>query len=128
MFFLLASTFFTLCGGVRNETVDKVAGWFGLVTAATAYWLAAAELFNDIIGEGKREIIPLGHFQFMENPAGRGGVHATGRIQPVDEDYHLGILRKSRMFLRHSMLGNAADVSHDLAERVRDVETGETQQ
>jgi succinate-acetate transporter protein len=65
LFFCLASTLFLLAGGVRNETVDKIGGWFGMMTSAVAYWLAAAELFNDIHGEGKREIIPLGHFAGM---------------------------------------------------------------
>lgn len=63
LFGMLASTLFLLSGGVRNESVDKVAGCFGLITAAIAYWLAAAELINEILGEGT-EIIPLGHFNF----------------------------------------------------------------
>ncbi|CAB9504294.1 Succinate-acetate/proton symporter SatP [Seminavis robusta] len=64
LFFMLASTCYLLSAGVRNETVDKVAGYFGLVTAAIAYWLAAAELINEILGEGT-EIIPLGRFNFQ---------------------------------------------------------------
>ncbi|KAL3909897.1 MAG: hypothetical protein SGILL_007907 [Bacillariaceae sp.] len=63
LFFLLATTLFLLSGGVYNETVDKVGGWFGIATAAVAYWLAAAELMNEIHGEGKREIIPVGKFE-----------------------------------------------------------------
>lgn len=51
LFFLLASTFFLL-----------TAGWIGMATAATAYWLGAAELINDVIGKGQI-IIPLGSFQ-----------------------------------------------------------------
>jgi succinate-acetate transporter protein len=62
LFGLLVATFFLLMAGVRHETVDKVAGYFGLATAAVAYWLASAELINDIVGEGK-EIIPLGHWR-----------------------------------------------------------------
>jgi succinate-acetate transporter protein len=62
LFFLLSTTLFLLCGGVRNETIDKIGGWFGLATSAVAYWLAAAELFNEIHGGGKKEIIPLGKF------------------------------------------------------------------
>ena len=63
LFILLATTLFLLSGGVYNETVDKVGGWFGLATSAVAYWLAAAELMNEIHGEGKREIVPLGKFE-----------------------------------------------------------------
>lgn len=64
LFGMLASTLFLLSAGVRNETVDKVAGYFGLGTAFIAYWLAAAELINEILGEGT-EIIPLGRFNFQ---------------------------------------------------------------
>jgi succinate-acetate transporter protein len=62
LFFLLATTLFLLSGGVWNETVDKIGGWCGLATSAVAYWIAAAELMNEIHGEGKHEIIPLGKF------------------------------------------------------------------
>jgi succinate-acetate transporter protein len=63
LFMMLASTLFLLSAGVQNGTVDKVGGWFGLVTAAIALYLAGVVLINEIIGEG-REIIPLGHFNF----------------------------------------------------------------
>ena len=76
LFFLLASTFFLLAGGVVNATVDKVAGWFGIITAATAYWLGAAEIVNDIIGGGK-SIIPLGSFSQSYS----GATHVSGKIQ-----------------------------------------------
>ena len=62
LFFLLASTFFLLAGGVENETVDKAAGWLGMATTGTVYWLGAAELINDVIGGGN-DIIPLGRFR-----------------------------------------------------------------
>lgn len=62
LFGLLTATFFLLMAGVRHETVDKVGGYFGLATAAVAFWLASAELINDIVGEGE-EIIPLGHWK-----------------------------------------------------------------
>ena len=61
---MLASTLYLLAAGVDYGTVDKIGGYFGLVTAAIAYWLAAAELVNDILGEGE-ELIPLGHFDFV---------------------------------------------------------------
>lgn len=63
LFFFLAITLFLLSAGVKDETVDKVGGWAGIITATIAYWLAAVELINDILGEG-REIIPLGRFHF----------------------------------------------------------------
>ena len=34
LFFLLASTLFLLSGGVYNETVDKIGGYFGIATSA----------------------------------------------------------------------------------------------
>lgn len=77
LFFLLTSTFFLLAGGVEDDTVDKVAGWFGMATAATAYWLGAAEIINDIIGEG-HDVIPLGSFQ---RSMLSGGAHVAGNLQ-----------------------------------------------
>jgi hypothetical protein len=60
--------------------IDQIGGWFGFATSAVAYWLAAAEMFNDIIGEGKQEIIPPGPFKWNQYGA-HGGMHAPGRIQ-----------------------------------------------
>jgi hypothetical protein len=80
LFGSLTVTVFLLVGGVRNETVDQVAGYSGLITAALAYWLAFAELMNDIHGEGKKEIIPLGHFK--PGVFQHGGMQVQGRIQP----------------------------------------------
>jgi len=80
LFFLLGTTCILLSFGVQNETVDKVGGYFGIITSANAFWLAYAELVNDVIGEGKKEIIPLGHWhhnQFKES----GGAHVPGRIR-----------------------------------------------
>jgi hypothetical protein len=57
LLFLLMMTFFLLAVGVEYETVDRVAGWFGMATAATAYWLASVELINDVLGGGE-DIIP----------------------------------------------------------------------
>ena len=96
LFFLLTVTFFLLTGGVRNETVDKIGGWFGFVTAAVAYWLAAAELINDIHGEGKREIIPLG--TYSRESALHGAFQAPGRIQPAP---HRNIFASTRNLLSH---------------------------
>lgn len=79
LFFLLLVTLILLGFGVVNETVDRVGGVAGMVTSFFAYWLAAAELINDIHGEGKREIIPLGHFQ-SNDFHGHGSFHAPGQI------------------------------------------------
>lgn len=79
LFFLLSTTLFLLGGGVEHELVDKVGGWFGIVTSAVAYWLAGVELFNDIHGQGK-EVIPVGHFHSNLFRA-HGGFQAPGRIQ-----------------------------------------------
>lgn len=79
LFFLLGTTCLLLSFGVHNETVDRVGGYFGLATSLNAFWLAFAELVNDVIGEGKEELIPLGHWktnQFKKS----GGAHVPGRI------------------------------------------------
>jgi len=81
LMFLLMMTFFLLAVGVENETVDKVGGWFGMATAATAYWLASAELLNDILGGGE-DIIPLGHWKANQFRFA-GAIHAPGRIHGV---------------------------------------------
>lgn len=94
LFFLLASTLFLLSGGVENELVDKVAGWFGMATSAVAYWLAGVELFNDIHGQGK-EIIPLGNFSSNHFSA-HGGFQAPGHIQPARISDHYGLFGSVR--------------------------------
>jgi uncharacterized protein len=85
LFFLLSSTLFLLCGGVRNETVDRIGGWFGLATSAVAYWLAAAELVNDIVGEGSREIIPLGKFRPLPRICSRQIHHDSSVVAVVEQ-------------------------------------------
>ena len=79
LFFLLGTTCMLLSFGVRHELCDEVGGWFGIATAANAFWLAFVELVNDVIGEGK-EVIPLGHWKWNKFK-GWGGAHAPGRIQ-----------------------------------------------
>jgi hypothetical protein len=108
LFFLLVTTLFLLGCGVKNETVDIVAGWFGMATSACAYWLAAAELFNDIFGEGTKEIIPLGHFKWNEFH-GHGAFQAPGRIQAAHH-HHRSV--RSMLSLK-SLRGLATTASHE---------------
>ena len=78
LFGLLVATVFLLSFGVRNPNVDKLGGYFGIATSAVAFWLAFAELVNDVLGEGKH-IIPLGqwhHNKFKDS----GALHVPGRI------------------------------------------------
>jgi len=79
LFFLLLVTFILLAIGVFNEAVDKAAGWFGILTSANAFWLAFAELVNDVMREGPDEIIPLGHWKKNQHKQS-GGLHVPGRI------------------------------------------------
>jgi succinate-acetate transporter protein len=80
LFGLLATTFYVLAAGVRNETIDQVGGYIGLLTAATAFWLASVEIINDIVGEGK-EIVPLGLWSSTNHQeVSTGVIHAPGRI------------------------------------------------
>jgi len=88
LFFLLGTTCMLLSFGTRNETVDKVGGWFGLATAMNAFLLAFAELVNDVYGEGGKEIIPVGHWKSNAHPAS-GGVHLPGRIMASSPSLYL---------------------------------------
>mmetsp|Transcript_1200 Transcript_1200/g.3365 ORF Transcript_1200/g.3365 Transcript_1200/m.3365 type:complete len:252 (-) Transcript_1200:185-940(-) len=63
LFFLLGTTCMLLSFGVRNKNVDMVGGYFGIATSVNAFWLAYAELVNDVLGGG-RQIIPLGKWNF----------------------------------------------------------------
>lgn len=115
LFFLLATTLYLLCAGVRNEVIDTIGGWFGVATAATAYWLAAAELINDILGEGKREIIPLGHFSWNQQHVSHGGMQAQGRIQPEHFQSSRGFLASARNLFVHKNQ-SVGDISSPLGE------------
>ena len=52
LFFLLAAADWT-----GNDTVHKVAGWEGILTAALAIYTATAQIWNDVFG---RVVLPLG--------------------------------------------------------------------
>ena len=78
LFFLLGCTCMLLSFGVHNEDIDVVGGYFGVVTSINAFWLAYAELVNDVLGEGK-EVIPLGHWPWNPHKES-GGAHVPGRI------------------------------------------------
>jgi hypothetical protein len=112
LFFLLGCTCMLLSFGVEHKDVDIVGGYFGLVTAANAFWLAYAELVNDVIGEGK-EIIPLGHWssnQYKES----GGAHAPGRIQGTRPSVLLGRNKKTVPVLESSSARENRDVEEGL--------------
>ena len=44
-----------------------VAGWFGVITALTAFYIAFAELFNDTL---KKNVLPLGELSFLTKSLG----------------------------------------------------------
>lgn len=79
LLFLLMMTFFLLAAGVENETVDIVGGYFGMLTAATAYWLASAELVNDVV---RKDLIPLGQWKNVWKS------HSAVMVQPEQESGH----------------------------------------
>lgn len=66
LFLLLSCTFFLLAGGVGVGThlsvhanSAKAGGYFGVATAAVAWYIAFAELVNEVF---RRKILPLGVF------------------------------------------------------------------
>ena len=131
MFFLLATTFFLLAGGVNNESVDTAAGWIGMATAATAYWLASVELVNDIIGKG-HEVIPLGRFRLSYS----GATHVAGRIQSEGhrqalKDTKMGYLRRASINQLSPTLTTGSHYPKEDDERLRldleDIESSRSQ-
>jgi succinate-acetate transporter protein len=91
LFLLLFMTFILLAIGVSNEVVDQIGGYVGILTSANAFWLAFAELVNDVVGEGTVEIIPLGHWETNKFKKA-GGAHVPGLIhgssRPQDVSQH----------------------------------------
>lgn len=85
LFFLLMSLFFLLAGGTVNKTCDRVAGYVGFVTAFNAFWLATAEIINEVIGKGK-VIIPLGQFSGIKLA---GGIHTPSHNHGITENAEL---------------------------------------
>jgi len=63
VFFLLAITFFLLgignSGG--NEGLVEAGGWFGLATAAAAWYASFAAVVNSTFGKTVLPVFPLGH-------------------------------------------------------------------
>jgi len=57
VFATLTILFFLLAGGEHNETVMKVAGWEGILCAASALYASAAQVINESWG---RYVVPLG--------------------------------------------------------------------
>ncbi len=53
----LTILFFLLAWGEHNETVMKVAGWEGILCAASALYASAAMVINESWG---RYVVPLG--------------------------------------------------------------------
>jgi hypothetical protein len=88
LMWLLMMTFFLLAAGVKHETVDIVGGWFGMLTAATAYWLASAELLNASFG---RDVVPLGKWKLFaaaEEPFKLEPrlTRSVSKVQPVETE------------------------------------------
>ncbi|KAA6424429.1 hypothetical protein WJX79_007310 [Trebouxia sp. C0005] len=59
LFLSLAITFFLLAAGVTHTRANKAGGYFGVWTAAVAWYIAFAELLNEVWFRG-RVVIPLG--------------------------------------------------------------------
>ena len=56
VFVPLTITFFLLAAGEYSHGCKVTGGWFGLITAATAWYCSAAILINEAFG---REVLPL---------------------------------------------------------------------
>ncbi|KAL4449387.1 hypothetical protein ABPG77_007031 [Micractinium sp. CCAP 211/92] len=56
VFFMIGMMFFLLSAGTTRKDVGKAAGWWGIFTAAFAFYIGLAILFEDMWG---REVLPL---------------------------------------------------------------------
>jgi len=63
LFFFLTITFMLLAAGVTHPKSNKAGGWFGVITAAIAFYIAFAELTNDTL---KKDIVPLGAMTWVQ--------------------------------------------------------------
>jgi len=83
LFFSLSVTFFLLAGGVNHPRVNKAGGYLGIWTAGVAWYIAFAELLNEVWFRG-RVVIPLGamtwpnkkHSQHEEKTASQRSMNA----------------------------------------------------
>lgn len=57
LFFTLSVLFFMLAGGVVTPVWSKIGGWWGLVVAGIAFYIAAADIINEEFG---MTVLPLG--------------------------------------------------------------------
>ncbi|KAL4419599.1 hypothetical protein ABPG77_001653 [Micractinium sp. CCAP 211/92] len=57
LFFTLAVLFWLLAAGVESTFWEKFAGWWGLVVAGIAWYIACADMVNE---QFKRTVMPLG--------------------------------------------------------------------
>ena len=51
----------------QGQSLVCSAGWFGVITALTAFYIAFAELFNDTL---KKNVLPLGELSFLTRALG----------------------------------------------------------
>jgi len=72
LFGFLSVTFFLLAGGTRNPVggCNKTAGWFGVWVAAIAWYIAFAELINEVVFHG-RGVVPLGTWPWVKRHAAK---------------------------------------------------------
>eukprot|EP00887_Chlorella_sp_A99_P002205 scaffold21.g2205.t1 len=57
LFFFLSVLFWFLSGGQTSITFIRIGGWWGLVTAGIAFYIAAADMINE---QYKRTVLPVG--------------------------------------------------------------------
>ena len=68
VFFTLTALFMTLAIGkwTESETITQIAGWIGIVSGSSAFYLAAAEVLNETY---KRRVLPIGPVAATPPPA-----------------------------------------------------------
>ena len=67
VFASLTLLFWTLAVGdwTGNETITQIAGWIGIISGSSAFYLAAAEVLNETYG---RTVLPVGPIPLKGHP------------------------------------------------------------
>lgn len=95
LFFTLAVLFFLLCAAQTTPAPwAKIAGWWGFVVAAIAWYIAAADVINE---QYKRTVLPTGRWS-VGTPLARGLKRVIGAVPLLGTACVRGMNREDELF------------------------------